>query len=195
MDCSCFYPFTQELIEIFTEPSVIRQRMPQTFIPSWHSLSFKSQTCWYKCRDDRTEILPFCIRCCHHLSDCLEPDTSRSWTCGDYWRRLTEPPFFDISLYFSLYFSSLQLMTVGTVTAQAWRCFAQSRHHLYLHTNMHPYARLRSLMHTNALSAIGEPQITASCLQAAERSWVKQCGGWGGDDSHVTHFSDLLLSS
>lgn len=39
-------------------------------------------------------------------------------------------------------------MTVGAVTAQAWRCFA---HHLVSHTDTHLYPCVHALMHTNRL--------------------------------------------
>lgn len=60
----------------------------------WHSLSFKSWPRWCHCRDDRTRILTFCIRCCLGLSRYRDPDTLRPWflTRGDYRRHPREPP-------------------------------------------------------------------------------------------------------
>lgn len=88
------------------------------------------------------------------LSLVLLPRTRRIGTLN-MWRLPNAPnrtplPLlcFDISLYFSLYFPSLQLMTVCAVTAQAWRCFARSRHHLVLHSDTHLYACVHPLAQT-----------------------------------------------
>lgn len=150
MGCSGFYPCTLALIETFTATSVIRQRMWRTFIPSWRSLSFKSRPRWCHSRDDRSEIPYFSAL--DVVVSCLiaKKQTHPGWALN-MWRLLKAPrrtPCFDISLYFSLYFSSLQLMAVGAVTAQAWRCFAPSSHRLVSRTPAHTCMRVRTHLNT-----------------------------------------------
>lgn len=71
---------------------------------------------------------------------------------------------FDISLYFSLYFSSLHLMAVAAVTAQAWRHVTHTTQHLISHARAHTHT-------VNTLRpAVGKAQIAASCLQLSKVS-------------------------
>lgn len=199
MDCSGFYLCTLALIETFTATSVIRQRMRWTFISSWRSLSFKSRPHWCHCRDDRTEILSFCIRCCRRLSRCRGPDALRPapLTCGDFRRHPGEPPaltFHYIFHYISHPFSWWQLAPWLLRRGDALR-----RAHLissHTRTGTHLYVCAHTVTRTNT-------HWMHSCLRwltpdyrflFTSRKVTGQAGGQqGGYDSYDTPFWSAVI--
>lgn len=146
-------------------------------------------------------VLKFSHSALDVVVSCLVAQTQTHWGRAlNTWRLQKAPrrtPCFDISLYFSLYFSSLQLMAVGAVTAQAWWRFALSTPHLVSRTDWHALACVCARGHTrkHTLNTLPPALVNPRLPLPVYKSKGHRAGGGaaGGYDSYDTLFWSAVI--